>query len=69
MTVVSLLALGPAAWAHRSAVGGPAACGPKWTSQGAVTKVEWESPHVWVYVDVTDDRGQTVNWSFELPSP
>ena len=36
---------------------------------GAVTKVEWKSPHVWVYVDVIDDKGQTVNWSFELPSP
>jgi len=36
---------------------------------GAVTKVEWRSPHVWVYVDVADDKGQTVNWSFELPSP
>jgi hypothetical protein len=35
---------------------------------GTVTKVDWRSPHVWVYVDVTDDKG-TVNWSFELPSP
>jgi hypothetical protein len=34
-----------------------------------VTKVEWKSPHVWVYVDVKDDKGQMVNWSFELPSP
>jgi uncharacterized protein DUF6152 len=37
--------------------------------QGAVTKVEWRSPHVWIYVDVTSDKGDTVNWSFELPSP
>jgi hypothetical protein len=36
---------------------------------GTVTKVEWKSPHAWIYVDVTDDKGQTVNWSFELPSP
>ena len=36
---------------------------------GTVTKVEWKSPHVWVYVDVNDSKGQTVNWSFELPSP
>jgi len=36
---------------------------------GTVTKVEWKSPHVWVYVDVNDGKGQTVNWSFELPSP
>ena len=37
--------------------------------EGTVTKVEWKSPHVWVYVDVSGDKGQTVNWSFELPSP
>ncbi len=37
--------------------------------EGTVTKLEWRSPHAWVYVDVTDDKGQTVNWSFELPSP
>jgi len=37
--------------------------------EGTVTRVEWRSPHAWVYVDVTDDKGQTVNWSFELPSP
>jgi len=36
---------------------------------GTVTKVEWRSPHVWIYVDVVDEQGQTVNWSFELPSP
>jgi hypothetical protein len=37
--------------------------------EGTVTKVDWRSPHAWVYVDVTDDKGQKVNWSFELPSP
>ena len=37
--------------------------------EGAVTKVEWRSPHAWIYVDVTSDTGATVNWSFELPSP
>jgi hypothetical protein len=37
--------------------------------EGTVTKVEWRSPHAWIYVDVTNDKGQKVNWSFELPSP
>jgi hypothetical protein len=36
---------------------------------GTVTKVEWKSPHAWIYVDVTSDNGEKVNWSFELPSP
>ena len=37
--------------------------------EGAVTKVEWRSPHAWIYVDVVSDNGEKVNWSFELPSP
>jgi hypothetical protein len=57
----------PAAWAHhsqseydlRSTV----------EVEGAVTKVEWRSPHAWIYVDVTSEKGEKVNWSFELPSP
>jgi len=37
--------------------------------QGIVTKLEWKSPHGRLYVDVKDDKGETVNWNFELPSP
>ena len=37
--------------------------------EGAVTRLEWKSPHAWVYVDVTDAKGEKTNWSFELPSP
>ena len=35
---------------------------------GPVTKVEWENPHAWFYVDVTEE-GKTTNWGFELGSP
>src|SRR5262245_52341676 len=35
---------------------------------GTVTKVEWENPHAWFYVDVMDE-GKTTNWGFELGSP
>jgi hypothetical protein len=61
------LALAPAAWAHHSQ--SEFDLRAKVEVAGTVTKVEWRSPHVWVYVDVTDEKGQTVNWSFELPSP
>jgi hypothetical protein len=37
--------------------------------EGTVTKVEWRSPHAWIYLDVINDKGEKVNWSFELPSP
>ena len=36
---------------------------------GAVTKVEWENPHAWFYVDVQDESGKKTNWGFELGSP
>jgi len=35
---------------------------------GAVTKLEWENPHAWFYVDVRDESGKTTNWGFELGS-
>jgi len=36
---------------------------------GAVTKVEWQNPHVWFYVDVKDALGKVVNWGVEMGSP
>jgi len=36
---------------------------------GTVTKVEWQNPHAWFYVDVQDDQGKVANWGFELGSP
>ena len=39
------------------------------TAQGRVRSLEWTSPHVWVWVDVTDGKGQTVAWGFEALAP
>ncbi len=36
---------------------------------GTVTKLEWTNPHAWLYVDMKDDSGKTVNWAFEMGSP
>jgi len=36
------------------------------TVSGMVTKVEWRNPHVYFYMDVYDDDGELVEWSFEL---
>ena len=61
------VALVPAAWAHHSQ--SEYDLRSKVDVAGTVTKVEWKSPHAWIYVDVTGDNGEKVNWSFELPSP
>ena len=66
--LVSLcLVLAPAVWAHHSQ--SEYDLRGKVEVEGAVTKVEWRSPHAWIYVDVANDKGEKVNWSFELPSP
>ena len=37
--------------------------------KGTVTKVEWTNPHARFYVDVKDEKGNVINWNFELASP
>lgn len=36
---------------------------------GIVTKIEWQNPHVYIYVDVTEDDGTVVPWAFEMGAP
>jgi hypothetical protein len=36
---------------------------------GTVTKVEWQNPHIWFYVDVKGDDGNVVNWAFSGGAP
>ena len=37
--------------------------------KGPVTKVEWVNPHVYLHVDVKDDKGAVTNWAFETLGP
>jgi hypothetical protein len=41
----------------------------KFTFTGVVQKVEWQNPHMRVYVDVTDDKGKVTTWNMEMTSP
>lgn len=37
---------------------------------GAVTKIEWNNPHVYFYIDVKDAQtGRVENWAFEMGAP
>jgi hypothetical protein len=36
---------------------------------GSVTKVEWFNPHIWVYLDVKDDKGVVQKWQCEGGAP
>jgi|SRR5579864_4439573 hypothetical protein len=37
--------------------------------EGVVTKIDWENPHVYVYIDVKDEAGSVVNWALEGHPP
>jgi len=40
------------------------------TLTGVVTKVEWQNPHTYFYVDVKDPQtGKVANWACEMGSP
>ncbi len=32
---------------------------------GKLTKLDWQSPHAYFYVDVKDENGKVNNWSFQ----
>jgi hypothetical protein len=39
------------------------------TVKGVVTRIEWTSPHVFVYFAAKGDDGKDVEWSMELDPP
>jgi len=39
------------------------------TLTGTVTKIEWQNPHTWFYIDVTGQDGEVANWGLEMASP
>ena len=61
------LAFTPSAWAHHSQSEFDFKLVVE--VEGKVTQLDWRSPHARLYVDVVNDKGEVVNWNFELPSP
>lgn len=65
----SVLAAASPAYAHHSF---PAQydAAKKITLTGKVTKVEWTNPHIFIYIDVPDEKtGAVVNWALEMGGP
>jgi hypothetical protein len=36
---------------------------------GTLTRIDWQNPHPYFYVDVKDASGKVENWSFQAYSP
>ena len=41
----------------------------KITLKGKVAKVEWQNPHIWVYIDAKDEKGTSTRWQCEGGPP
>jgi hypothetical protein len=39
------------------------------TMKGTVANFEWSNPHVFIYLEVKDDKGNTEQWRVEANSP
>lgn len=66
---VLILTVAPA-WAHHSVAGYDAKQTPKLS--GTVKEFHWKNPHVFVYVDVPNEKGEpgaTTEWIFECGAP
>lgn len=66
--LLSVLFVAPTVQAHHSLAG---EYDPSVTFEvrGAITSMEWTNPHIWVYMDVTDDNGKVTKWQCEMGSP
>jgi hypothetical protein len=42
---------------------------PPITAKATVTEFKWANPHIGIYVDIKDDKGDVENWSIEGNSP
>jgi hypothetical protein len=66
LTIVALALLAPPLVAHHSTamydMANPA------TISGTVKRFEWTNPHAFIYLDVKDDKGNSVEWEIELMS-
>ena len=64
---ISTAALSLSAWAHHSHQAYEVTV---WSElEGTVSEVHLMNPHSWIYLDVTEESGETTTWALEAASP
>lgn len=68
LSLLGALALSTGVGAHHS-VAGQFDQAKRTTITGTVSKVDWINPHVYIYMDVADEKGAVTTWRLEsLPT-
>ena len=68
LALFALVSIGAPVWAHHAFTA--AFDNTKSMSiTGVLSRVEWQNPHVWFYVDAKGEDGTVANWGFETASP
>jgi hypothetical protein len=63
-----LIAMAMPVWAHHSETAEYDTTKPVKVT-GTISKVEWQNPHIWFYVDVKDESGKITTWGFSGAPP
>ena len=68
LAALVVMPLASPAWAHHSH--GAYVAGPNATHlEGTVKEVQLINPHSWIYLEVKNDKGETVTWALEATNP
>lgn len=65
-TLSLTLVAATAAVAHHS-VAGQFDMSKQTTLSGTITKIDWVNPHIYIYLEVKDDKGEVATWSLSGP--
>jgi hypothetical protein len=66
IAAILLISLAPSAYAHHATASFDMA--HSMTVKGTVSGFDWTNPHVYIYVDVKNDKGAVEKWSVEMAS-
>jgi hypothetical protein len=68
LVLTVLLTIASTSYAHHS-VSGQFDTSKALTLSGVISKVEWINPHIYLFLDVKDDKGAVTTWALEtLPT-